>query len=168
MWCFSLPSFTYTLLLRPHTYMTIVGFDFCPPSDAAEWVSLFHCSSPPLPSVTPYSDWYGFFSWDIPCVFVCMYVSVCMYVCVYVCLCVDPGAFKKTHRLPLWRWLSTYMDRLQPLGRAHLAARILREECYPNLMRLMPALLVQPTSRRQFVSPLIIVSKHQHQMSRHH
>merc|ERR1739842_232369 len=29
--------FTYTLLLRSHTYTTIVGLDFRPPSDAAEW-----------------------------------------------------------------------------------------------------------------------------------
>ena len=34
--------FTYTLLLRSHTYMTIVGLDFCPPSDAAERVVLYH------------------------------------------------------------------------------------------------------------------------------
>ena len=40
--------------------MTIVGLDFCPPSDAAEWVPLYHWTSPPHPSVAPYSDWYGF------------------------------------------------------------------------------------------------------------
>merc|ERR1712055_929802 len=38
--------FTYTLLLRSHTYMTIVGLDFRPPLDAAERVPLYHWVSP--------------------------------------------------------------------------------------------------------------------------
>ena len=38
----------------------------------------------------------------------------------------DPGAFKIPQRLPLWQWFSSYVDRLHPSGRAHLAARILR------------------------------------------
>ena len=39
--------------------MTIVGLDFCLPSDAAERVSLYYRVSPPHLSVDPYPDWYG-------------------------------------------------------------------------------------------------------------
>ena len=38
----------------------------------------------------------------------------------------DPGAFKNPPRLPLWQRFSSYLVRLHPSGRAHLAARILR------------------------------------------
>ena len=47
------PSFCYFLKIAishhrfySHTYMTIVGLDFCPPLNAAERVSLYHWVSP--------------------------------------------------------------------------------------------------------------------------
>ena len=43
---FSLPSFSYTLLFRSHTYMTIVGLDFRPQLDTAERVPLYYWVSP--------------------------------------------------------------------------------------------------------------------------
>ena len=73
--------------------MTIVGLDFRPPSDAAEWVSLYHWASPLIHQL-PHTRidtvfLLGYTVCVCVCVFVCMYVSVCMYVClcVYVCLC---------------------------------------------------------------------------------
>ena len=67
----------------------------------------------------------------------------------------DPGAFKNPHVSPSGNGLApTWSGCCSPrLG--HTLRRGFWEECYPNLMRLLPPLPAQPTSRCQFVSPLI-------------
>ena len=67
------PSFCYFLKIAishhrfySHTYMTIVGLDFCPPLNAAERVSLYHWVSPLNHQLSHTRIDTAFFSWDIP------------------------------------------------------------------------------------------------------